>query len=81
MTKKIILGEKKKQLVDLVEKNLYDVYIKNGITYLPHYVMVGFYVGPGFGQNNVTLYSAATLENAGAKKSSAYLMLRALWNK
>lgn len=43
-------------------------YVLNGITYVPHFRNAHIYVGPGYPRHNLNRYSAAELENMGAKQ-------------
>ena len=52
-------------------------YVKDDITYVPHYTKFGVYVGPGYaGLFTQRTYSASELESIGAKKQSLLL-----WNR
>lgn len=57
-----------------IEREMTTVYVKDGITYVPHYTEQG-YVYPGFTKGNPTI-SEEQLIYAGAKKTSEYLFMR-----
>lgn len=50
------------------------VYEKDGITYLPHASADGAFVGPGFGKQNFTLFSASELVGMGAVEGTRFLI-------
>ena len=52
------------------------VFIKNGITYLPHYRNSSVFVGPGYGRFNSTQYSENQLLVRGAEKEKRFLLSR-----
>jgi len=52
------------------------VYIKDGITYVPHYRNSKIFVGPGYPKFNTSLYSENDLLSAGAEQSSLFLWTR-----
>ena len=49
------------------ETTRYAVYILNGMPFLPHYQMKGWYVAPGYRDNRLK-YSSTTLKGAGARR-------------
>ena len=59
--------------VDLFEKQ---VFVLNGITYLPHYNIRSQFVSPGYGQSNNNLYTKRELMDAGAKSKTEMLWER-----
>jgi hypothetical protein len=52
------------------------VYIKGGITYVPHHRNNKIFVGPGYPKFNLARYSENQLLAAGAEKSSLFLWPR-----
>jgi hypothetical protein len=60
---------------DMIEREMYDVYIKDGIKYVPHYKNSSVYVGPGYRDGDVA-YSGAYMEQSGAKKEQNLLWVR-----
>ena len=52
-------------------------YVKDDVTYIPHYTKFGVYVGPGYlGGYTQRTYTESELESHGAKKQSLLL-----WNR
>lgn len=63
---------------DSMEKTEQTVYILNGITLLPHYILPCF-VTPGFTSHTpMKLWTVRELDEQGATKSSAFLWPRGL---
>ncbi len=58
-----------------VEREMYDVYIKDGVKYVPHYKNSSVYVGPGYVDGSVA-YSKAYLKQIGAKEEQQLLWVR-----
>ena len=52
------------------------VYIKHGVTYVPHYEKPGIWVGPGYGRHNDTEYTETMMEAAKAIKQEMMLWPR-----
>jgi len=52
------------------------VFVKNGITYVPHFRNSDVYVGPGYGSHNKNLYSESDLLSCGAKPEISMLWSR-----
>jgi len=62
--------------IDNMDKTEQAVYVLNGITFLPHYVLPCF-LAPGFTKDTPTkVWSANQLLDEGAVKSSAFLWPR-----
>lgn len=62
------------------EKHQYVVYRLNGITYVPHYRDVNYYVGPGFPRQNSDIFTPDELLAVGAVPHGAFLWKRAEHN-
>jgi len=60
---------------DMVERAVYDVYVLDGVKYLPHYRNSSVYVGPGYKDGDVA-YSKAYMKQSGAKEEQALLWVR-----
>lgn len=58
------------------EREEYPVYIKDGVTYVPHYSNSSVYVGPGYPRFTNARYSENDLLNAGAVKETRFLWTR-----
>jgi hypothetical protein len=54
------------------------VFIKDGITYVPHYRNINIFVGPGYGKDNSTRYSEIQLLSMGAEKAYMFLWPRSM---
>lgn len=59
---------------ELLEESV--VYIKDGITYVPHYRNSSVFVGPGYPKFNLTQYWEGQLIAAGAEKNIRFLWIR-----
>lgn len=53
------------------------VYVKHGVTYVPHYFKPGIWVGPGYGRHNDMEYTETMMEAAGAEAEQLMLWPRA----
>ena len=51
-------------------------FVRNGITFLPHYRNRHVFVGPGYPRFTQQHYSVTDLVNAGAKEDTEYLWQR-----
>jgi len=60
---------------DMVERAVYDVYVLDGVKYLPHYRNSSVYVGPGYKDGDVA-YSKAYMKQSGAKEEQALFCVR-----
>lgn len=60
---------------DMVERAMYDVYVMDGIKYVPHYKNSSVYVGPGYKDGDVA-YSKAYMKRSGATESQDLLWVR-----
>lgn len=65
---------------DMVERQFYDVYIKDGIKYVPHYRNSSVYVGPGYRDGGVA-YSKAYMKQSGAVEEQNLLWVRSTFGK
>ena len=61
---------------DMVERAMYDVYVLNGVKYVPHYANSSVYVGPGYRDGGVA-YSKAYMKQTGAVEYKEHLWVRA----
>lgn len=61
---------------DLIETT---VYVKNGVTYVPHYRNASVYVGPGYPRFTRARYAEHELIDAGAKREERMLWTRSLY--
>jgi len=61
---------------DMVERAFYDVYVKDGVKYVPHYANSSVYVGPGY-RDGAVAYSKAYMKQSGAVEFKEYLWTRA----
>lgn len=61
-----------------VKNSTYEMttYSKGGITFLPHYKNLNFFVGPGYPAQNTKIYTAAELIELGAVAKSQFLWSR-----
>jgi hypothetical protein len=60
---------------ETVERELYDVYVKDGIKYVPHYENSSVYVGPGYKKGDPA-YSKQYMRQSGATESQELLWVR-----
>lgn len=60
----------------IVDREEYKVFRLGRITFLPHYILPGAFVGPGYGRQNFTTYTERELMERGA-----VLGLEFLWNR
>jgi len=59
------------------ERDFVKVFVKDDVTYVPHYMKAGVYVGPGYsGLRSDPTYSSDTLREHGAKE-----MTNLLWRR
>lgn len=61
---------------DLIETT---VYVKNGVTYVPHYRNISVFVGPGYPRYTRARYAEHELIDAGAKREERMLWTRSLY--
>ena len=52
------------------------IFVKDEITYVPHYRNSSVFVGPGYGKHNVKQYSEFELFRMGAEKAFKFLWHR-----
>ena len=59
------------------ERDFAQVFVKDEVTYVPHYTKVGEYVGPGYsGLRSDPTYSSDELKAHGAKETTTLLWRR-----
>jgi hypothetical protein len=60
---------------EAIERELHDVYILDGVKYVPHYKNSSVYVGPGYKDGDVA-YSKAYMKQSGAIETQQLLWTR-----
>lgn len=58
------------------EREVYDAYVYQGVTYVPHYRNLSVYVGPGYPIHTQKRWSAEELVEAGATPKQTALWVR-----
>ena len=61
---------------DLIERREYVVCIKDNVTFVPHYRNFNVYVGPGYANTNLEVYTQEELISMGAK-----MEMRSMWSR
>lgn len=65
------------ELNSVIDRDEYKVYRLGRITFLPHYLWPGAFVGPGYGRQNHTTYTERELIERGAVVGLEFLWRRA----
>lgn len=61
----------------LADRDTVQVYVVNGVTYVPHYLNDQFFVGPGYPRHHTKCWSSEELIRAGARQQGLMLWPRA----
>jgi hypothetical protein len=61
-----------------IKASVYEMttYVKDGVTYVPHYRNNSIFVGPGYPRRTQMRYTEIELQNAGATRTSSFLWSR-----